>query len=865
MENTKLQLEELLREVREASFGEMDHGDLREAIRAALKAKIAAENGSEDCACYAYVDDVFQTFIVTAEEDRETYRTRHYKRSYSVSGTTVTVGDRAGEVELAWVQKLREAVDARGAEATIPGVNSEPKCKGCESSLVGGEVEDGSCLGCKESVATGAITPSQEAIDCTASEMRASEATLAFSEASFSQTGVVEGVIPIQPGLSVNRRYYPAKVIQRDMQVFENMPVFYDHQDPSQPKPLRNLVGVLKNVRWDESKAVPRADLHYSKSMETTIAEIKDKFDLLGADRVGLSIDMNVKAKVANHGGKIVHSVEALVGGNDASTDVVFMPAAGGRVWESIQPDGELMSLEKMTIEELKAARPDLVAALEAEKPAAKVELLEPLTLKVGEAVKPAVDVQAEIQKATESLRTEFARETRKATVASKVAGLQVPEKFRESILRECEAADFDVAASESVIAEWCNLAAANAGGAKVNVPGGVAKVTESIDVAKARLEGAVLGEDQEINGRKVRRYHSLREAILAFQPEMIHDVVHNPGNFAREAINLLHWGGGDLGQRVSESINSASFSNAWADVMNRSLLREVADPDLNTWRQWVSDIVPFSDLTNSKKLVQIGEYTEFPTVLEDGTYQAVNTPGEQKVEMTILKKGGTESFTWEAALRDDMGALARIPRALGRAWAWTIYRFIYGVLQGTGVGPTMDYDATALYDAAHANILSTPFTSADLITLEQKIRDQKALSSGYPKKYRARFLLYQNDAALRQNIWEALNSSFKVNPLSTSGSQVNLPNMIQAMFGLDPVEVDYPVATSTRWELVADPRDVATMAVGFLNGREEPEIFVQDMERVGSVFSNDRITYKLRGTIGAEAVDHKSFARGNA
>lgn len=52
-------------------------------------------------------------------------------------------------------------------------------------------------------------------------------------------------------------------------------------------------------------------------------------------------------------------------------------------------------------------------------------------------------------------------------------------------------------------------------------------------------------------------------------------------------------------------------------------------------------------------------------------------------------------------------------------------------------------------------------------------------------------------------------------------------------------------------WCTVADPAKLPAIEVGFLNGREEPELFVQDMPNAGSLFSNDKITYKIRHIYG--------------
>ena len=48
-----------------------------------------------------------------------------------------------------------------------------------------------------------------------------------------------------------------------------------------------------------------------------------------------------------------------------------------------------------------------------------------------------------------------------------------------------------------------------------------------------------------------------------------------------------------------------------------------------------------------------------------------------------------------------------------------------------------------------------------------------------------------------------------------------------------------------------ADPADIPGLEIGFLDGKEEPELFVQDAPNSGSMFSNDKLTYKIRHIYG--------------
>jgi hypothetical protein len=297
--------------------------------------------------------------------------------------------------------------------------------------------------------------------------------------------------------------------------------------------------------------------------------------------------------------------------------------------------------------------------------------------------------------------------------------------------------------------------------------------------------------------------------------------------------------------------------------VLNRTLLRTVRDPELNSWRQIVSQTVNFRDLTTTHKLVRVGELsTDVPVVLPGGTYQPIGNPPDEQETLSIDKRGYLYQLTWEALLRDDIGALARIPRDLGRAFSWTVHDQVWGMLQlNAGAGPTMDADSKSLYHADHGNINLLAFNATNLETARQKFVTQTDIGSGRRKMYRGRYLAYTTPS-LDQVIWESLMSQFKI---TASASEINLPNFIRSFMGLEPIPVIYPTATTTRWEMIADPQDADTIAVGFLGGRDVPDIFIQDQETVGSRFTADVITYKLRFTFGVTALDYRSFVRGNA
>ena len=63
-------------------------------------------------------------------------------------------------------------------------------------------------------------------------------------------------------------------------------------------------------------------------------------------------------------------------------------------------------------------------------------------------------------------------------------------------------------------------------------------------------------------------------------------------------------------------------------------------------------------------------------------------------------------------------------------------------------------------------------------------------------------------------------------------------------------------------WCTAADPADIPGIEMGFLDGRQEPELFVQDTPNVGSMFSADKLTYKIRHIYGGAVTDYRAFTK---
>ena len=62
---------------------------------------------------------------------------------------------------------------------------------------------------------------------------------------------------------------------------------------------------------------------------------------------------------------------------------------------------------------------------------------------------------------------------------------------------------------------------------------------------------------------------------------------------------------------------------------------------------------------------------------------------------------------------------------------------------------------------------------------------------------------------------------------------------------------------------MTAAKKDIELIELGFLGGKQTPEILRQDAPGVGAVFTNDVIRYKVRHEYGGAVIDYRGFQGG--
>ncbi len=364
---------------------------------------------------------------------------------------------------------------------------------------------------------------------------------------------------------------------------------------------------------------------------------------------------------------------------------------------------------------------------------------------------------------------------------------------------------------------------------------------------------------DQMLDPNTGKGYRSLKEAYCDING------ISRPfddSEFCRQILTeCIGQGRSYDSRRSQESVTTTQWDVVFGDSITRRLIKEYGLASLQTWRAIVSQITPVSDF-RTQRLDRVGGYGTLPAVNPAAPYQPLTTPTDEEVTYAMEKRGGTETITWEAIKNDDLHAIIKVPVRLGRSAAQTIFRKVWDLLNGNA---NVSYEAVALFATAHANnnLTTNALSDSALAAARKAMRTQTAygdtseLLGAVPK-----FLVVPPD--LEEAAFQLCTSAVAIGTGAngTAGANASdIPNMHQ---GMTPIVVDYFSATSAnRWFVVADPNTVPTIEVGFLDGKEEPELFVQQDQTVGSVFNVDSVTYKIRHVHGVAVLDHRAFFRG--
>lgn len=673
--------------------------------------------------------------------------------------------------------------------------------------------------------------------------------------------GFIWRVRLIKSGLSHNRNYYPEKTLKEAISLYEGVRALVRSDDDhikGAGVNVNNLAGWYENVEWNDKSKSIEADFHLTESQVNLRGNLKSAWENGKKNFIGFSHDAIGKGYLKRISEGLVKWIDKIIKVN--FVDVVVDPSAGGQVLRMVASKNEKEKEEIVMIEKLlkllESVNPDAFKEIDLEKIGTEVvmdKVIDGLKVKMNpvdidklvEALKKDEKSEEEKKKKdnekvseikiveTVDKTSEFSDQIKKLEcriiLKESLSGSKLPKAINDKIVKRFDGKVFEADELKEAIKDEENLLTDLRKELKITEYG-----EDSLGVKKDeadKIKEAWTGFFMNRKYGETEPFFSIREAYIQTTGD---------SGFTGRLENAPGL------SRFAESITTTVFAQIAQDAMHKALVRDYAEVDLNDWRK-ITSVVPLSD-TKTVHRIRYGGYGNIPTVSEGGTYQPLTSPTDEEATYLPYKKGGTEDLTLETIMNDDVGAARSIPRRMARAAAQTLHEFIFDFIKSNSA----IYDGSALFVGGHSNYSTDALSSSSLITMYQAMQKQTDMSNSKRLGIRPKYILYPID--LSDEVYKLLNTPKIV------GSGNNDASIIMGVYKLEPIEVAY-WTDATNYYLAADMNTCPLIEVGFMNNKQEPELVLQNEPTVGSMFTADKLTYRLRHWYGGGVLDYRGFS----
>lgn len=296
----------------------------------------------------------------------------------------------------------------------------------------------------------------------------------------------------------------------------------------------------------------------------------------------------------------------------------------------------------------------------------------------------------------------------------------------------------------------------------------------------------------------------------------------------------------------------TGSFPNLLLDAANKTLLQAYEEAPF-TWNQWARQAPSVADFKNINR-IRFSESPD-PEMVPENTDYKEKVMSDSKESYKVEKYGALFSVTWETVVNDDLDAISRIPAMHGAACRRKVNKEVYAVLTSN---PTMG-DSVALFGShtsgtnlsgSDANPTTTTLNAAFKAMMTQKGLSADAIINVQPRHLIVPVALSAESLQFVASMADPAaggSNAGNSNTLNIYGPNGQRPlNVI--------VEPQLDANSATAWYLAADPSQIDTVEVTFLQGEESP-VLESDWD-----FDKDVYKYKVRQTFGVKAIDWRGL-----
>lgn len=308
----------------------------------------------------------------------------------------------------------------------------------------------------------------------------------------------------------------------------------------------------------------------------------------------------------------------------------------------------------------------------------------------------------------------------------------------------------------------------------------------------------------------------------------------------------------------LKEANSTSDFPNLLANVMHKILLDKFKGVN-SPWRQYTLK-GNLEDFKSHDRVI----LDEAPDLLEKEELAEGedSTLGDHKYSIQLSTFDRRFTVSRQAIINDDLTALRRQPQRFGRSAGRTIAKKVVARLEGDG----NTYDNKSLFNIADHNNFRAPTLTNDAAGIElvagMMTRIQQATDeTGEKMGLQAKYLLVPPE--LEDTAMRIVNGTAFI-PVTSSGGTTEVGKVKR----LTPIVEPY-FTSSSKFYVFADPQDAPVIEVGFLNGKEAPDLLVQSAQAIRVAggqdewgYDFDDMSFKVRLDLGTALAYYQGVQR---
>jgi hypothetical protein len=646
---------------------------------------------------------------------------------------------------------------------------------------------------------------------------------------------------------------WPKEPLVAALPLYENAKVFAltDSQHMATQKPfgksVREIVGWLKNA-VDTGTGI-EADFFILKSAQWLRDALVDSHERGNPDLLGLSHDVSAKAisKRDSSGKTYKEPVEIVA----VQVDVVYDPTNNGkfiRMAAAVGQGGENEMFEKL-MAALAKARPDLHKEIMdgiANKTLTEDQALEKIgaatirdaggddkNKKLVAAIVDGIKKIVVVDDRTSAGLDEVKLLAAGITLDRELETSKLPATVQANIRKQFEKKVFKTEDLQAAIVDAKKMVDELTGSGNVTGSGGNGRIEVargSVEKLQAAFDG-MLGVKVDAQFKDIKPITSLRAAYV----EMTGDV---------DVKGYL-----DPAQtsRLVAAYGSTSFSYVLGNTLYRRLVQDYREmPDYGL------SLIVGNNIRNARDFrtmesVRVGYIGDLPDVdPEAEDYVDLAEVGDEEITYAINQKGGLITITRKMIINDDLRAVQKIVSRAPRAARRTLAKRCWAHFINNA---TYKGDSKAIFHADHANLGASAYGITTALAAKTAMAQQTEPDSG------ERLMLRPVSVVFPSELYGIVKNVNDFNPQAVAIADGN------AMYGFFAKEkmFENPFMTDVSdWMMFADPNEVEILELAFLNGQQEPEMFIADQNAVGQMFIADKIQYKIRHEYESEVPDYR-------